>query len=68
MISFGIKIRKGPKLEGCAFVNFGNSSGTERDPSKKREKNGRKKKKINAASTGVRKSRNLRISEEPKEL
>ena len=24
-----IKIRRGPKLEGCAFANFGNSSGTE---------------------------------------
>ena len=23
------KIRRGPKLEGCAFANFGNSSGTE---------------------------------------
>ena len=23
------KIRRGPKLEGCAFTNFGNSSGTE---------------------------------------
>ena len=32
---------------------------------KKREK---WEKKINAASTGLRKSRNLRISEEPKEL
>ena len=31
--SFGVttitKIRRGPKLEGCAFANFGNSSGTE---------------------------------------
>ena len=32
------KIRRGPKLEGCAFVNFGNSSGTEEEPSQKREK------------------------------
>ena len=23
------KIHRGPKLEGCAFANFGNSSGTE---------------------------------------
>ena len=23
------KIRRGPKLEGCVFTNFGNSSGTE---------------------------------------
>ena len=34
-----------PKLAGCAFANFGNSSGTEEEPSQKREKNGRKKKK-----------------------
>ena len=39
-----MKIRRGPKLEGCAFVNFGNSSGTEGEPSQKREKNGEKKK------------------------
>ena len=38
------KIRRGPKLEGCAFANFGNSSGTEGEPSQKREKNGGKKK------------------------
>ena len=25
------KIRRGPKLEGCAFTNFGNSSGTEEE-------------------------------------
>ena len=37
--------RRGPKLEGCAFANFGNSSGTEEEPSQKREKNGWKKKK-----------------------
>ena len=36
------KIRRGPKLEGCAFANFGNSSGTEEEPSQKREKNGGK--------------------------
>ena len=39
------KIRRGPKLEGYAFANFGNSSGTEEEPSQKREKNGGKKKK-----------------------
>ena len=35
------KIRRGPKLEGCAFTNFGNSSGTEmnRACQKNREKN-----------------------------
>ena len=32
------KIRRGPKLEDCAFANFGNSSGTEGD----RVKNERK--------------------------
>ena len=32
------KIRRGPKLEGCAFANFRNSSGTEEEPSQKREK------------------------------
>ena len=26
-------------MEGCAFANFGNSSGTEGEPSQKREKN-----------------------------
>ena len=41
---FGKKIRRGPKLKGCTFANFGNSSGTEVDPNQKREKNGRKKK------------------------
>ena len=41
------KIRRGPKLEGCAFANFGNSSGTEGEPSQKRGK----KKKVNAATT-----------------
>ena len=40
-----LKIRRGPKLEGYAFANFGNSSGTEGKPSQKREKNGEKKKK-----------------------
>ena len=34
------KIRRGPKLEGRAFANFGNSSGIEGKPSQKREKNG----------------------------
>ena len=38
------KIRRGPKLEGCAFANFGNSSGTEGEPNQKR---GKKKKKSN---------------------
>ena len=38
------RIGRGPKLEGCAFANFGNSSGTEEEPSQKREKNGGKKK------------------------
>ena len=33
------RIGRGPKLEGCAFANFGNSSGTEEEPSQKREKN-----------------------------
>ena len=33
-----------PKLEGCAFANFGNSSGTGGESSQKREKNGEKKK------------------------
>ena len=33
------KIRRGPKLEGSAFANFENSSGTEGEPSQKREKN-----------------------------
>ena len=28
-VSLFIKIRRGPKLEGFAFANFGNSSGTE---------------------------------------
>ena len=27
--SFYVKIHRGPKLEGCVFTNFGNSSGTE---------------------------------------
>ena len=40
-----LKIRRDPKLEGCAFANFGNSSGTEGEPSQIREKNGGKKKK-----------------------
>ena len=39
---FSFKIRRGPKLEGCAFANFGNSSGTEGEPSQKIEKNGKK--------------------------
>ena len=57
------KIRRGPKLEGCAFVNFGNSSGTEEEPSQKREKNGGKKKIINAAATGNR-TRDLSITDQ----
>ena len=32
-----VKIGRGPKLEGCAFANFGNSSGTEGEPSQKRD-------------------------------
>ena len=38
------KIRRGPKLEGCAFANFGNSSGTEEEAAdaKKREKKRKK--------------------------
>ena len=41
------KIRRGPKLEGCAFAKFGNSSGTEGEPSQKKERNmGEKMKKI----------------------
>ena len=32
------KIRRGPKLEDCAFDNFGNTSGTEEEPSQIREK------------------------------
>ena len=58
-----LKIRRGPKLEGCAFVNFGNSSGTEGEPSQKREKMGAKRKKINAASTGNR-TRDLSITDQ----
>ena len=57
------KIRRGPKLEGCAFANFGNSSGTEEEPSQKREKNGEKIKIINAASTGNR-TRDLSITDQ----
>ena len=38
-------MRMGPKLEGCALANFGNSSGTEGELSQKREKKGVKKKK-----------------------
>ena len=37
--------RRGPKLECCAFANFGNSSGTEREPSQKTETTTGKKKK-----------------------
>ena len=36
------KIPRGPKLEDFAFANFGNSSGTEGEPSQKREKWGEK--------------------------
>ena len=55
--------RRGPKLEGYAFANFGNSSGTEEEPSQKREKNGEKIKIINAASTGNR-TRDLSITDQ----
>ena len=51
---FHLKIRRGPKLEDCAFVKFGNSCGTEEEPSQKREKNGKKRKIINPAATGNR--------------
>ena len=47
------KIRRGPKLEGYAFVNFGNSSGTEEEPSQKREKNGGKRKIIMLPRPGI---------------
>ena len=50
-------------MEGCTFANFRNSSGTEEEPSQKREKNGGKKKKINAASTGNR-TRDLSITDQ----
>ena len=40
------KICRGPKLEGCTFANFGNSSGTEGEPSQKEREMGEK---INAA-------------------
>ena len=32
------EIHRGPKLEGCSFAKFENSSGTEEEPSQKREK------------------------------
>ena len=32
------KIRRGPKLEGCAFANFENSSGTEGQSAKVKER------------------------------
>ena len=38
------KIRRGPKLEGCAFANFGNSSGTEGEATEVKEKREREKK------------------------
>ena len=41
-------------MEGCAFANFGNSSGTEGETSQKREKIGEEKENINAAATGNR--------------
>ena len=50
-------------MEGCALANFGNSSGTEGEPSQKREKKGGKKKKINAAATGNR-TRDLSITDQ----
>ena len=35
-----LKIRRDPKLQGCAFANFGNSSGTEGEGAEvKRESN-----------------------------
>ena len=40
-----LKIRRGPKLEGCAFANFGYSSGTEGEPNQKRENGGKERKK-----------------------
>ena len=39
------KLSRGPKLGGCAFANLGNSSGTEEEPSQKREKKRGKKEK-----------------------
>ena len=54
------KIRRGPKLKGCAFANFGNSSGTEEEPNQKREK---KEKNNNAAATGNR-TRDLSITDQ----
>ena len=39
------KIRRGPKLQGCTFANFVNSSGTEGKPRLKRGKMGGKKEK-----------------------
>ena len=45
-----MKIRRGPKLEGCAFVNFGNSSGTEEESSQKR---GEKDKKTMLPGPGI---------------
>ena len=47
------KIRRGPKLEGCIFANFGNSSGTEGEPSQKREKMGEKEKKSMLSRPGI---------------
>ena len=49
----------GPKLEGCSFANFGNASGTEREPSQKKWE----KKIINAAATGNR-TRELSITDQ----
>ena len=60
---FFVKIRRGPKLEGYAFVNFGNSSGTEGEPREKREKNGEKRKIILAAAAGNR-TRDLSITDQ----
>ena len=31
VINASLNIRRGPKLEGCAFANFGNSSGARRN-------------------------------------
>ena len=50
---FAKKIRRGPKLEGCEFAKFGNSSGKEEKSSQKREKNGGKEKKIMLPRRGI---------------
>ena len=57
------KIRRGPKLEGCAFAKFGNSSGTEGEPSQKERKMEEKRKIINATAIGNR-TRDLSITDQ----